>query len=49
MEVLLSENADELKQLVKPMIPICRQIVIDLSDANLRGQRRTGALVSLNL
>ena len=31
---LVGETAPELKQLVKPMIPKCRRIILDLSDVN---------------
>ena len=40
---LLSDNVDELKQLVKPMIPICRHIVIGLSNVNLVDSAGLGA------
>ena len=46
---LLSESVDELKQLVKPMIPICRHIVIDLSDVKFVDSAGLGALVSLKV
>ena len=38
-----------LKQLAKPMIPICRHIVIDLSDVNFVDSAGLGALVSLKV
>lgn len=46
---LISENVDELKQLIKPMIPKCRHIVIDLSDVNFVDSAGLGALVGLKV
>jgi len=46
---LLSENVDELKQLIKPMIPICRHIVVDLSDVHYIDSAGLGALISLKV
>ena len=46
---LLNDNVDELKQLVKPMIPICRPIVIEPSDVNVVDSAGLGALGSLKV
>jgi anti-anti-sigma factor len=46
---LVSENVDELKQLIKPMIPKCRHIVIDLSDVNFVDSAGLGALVAFKV
>ena len=45
----VERNVDESKQLVKPMTPICRHIVIDWSDVNLADSAGLGALVSLKV
>jgi anti-anti-sigma factor len=46
---IVSETAEELKQLVKPMIPKCRQIVLDLSDVSFVDSSGLGTLVGLKI
>ncbi len=46
---IVSETAPELKQLVKPMIPKCRRIVLDLSDVNYVDSSGLGTLVGLKV
>ncbi len=44
-----SESAGELKQLIKPMIPKCRQIVIDLTGVDYVDSSGLGTLVGLKI
>jgi anti-sigma B factor antagonist len=44
---LVSQNASEVKDAVKPLIPLGGRIVIDLSDLNYVDSTGLGALVSL--
>jgi anti-sigma B factor antagonist len=46
---VVSETAGELKQLVKPMIPKCRRIVLDLSDVDFVDSSGLGTLVGLKV
>ncbi len=46
---IVSDTADELKQLVKPMIPKCRRIVLDLSDVEFIDSSGLGTLVGLKV
>ncbi len=46
---LVGEAAAELKQLVKPMVPKCRRIVLDLSDVNFVDSSGLGTLVGLKV
>jgi anti-sigma B factor antagonist len=46
---IVSESAQELKQLVKPMIPKCRRIILDLSDVNFVDSSGLGTLVGLKV
>ena len=46
---LVGETAPELKQLVKPMIPKCRRIILDLSDVNFVDSSGLGTLVGLKI
>jgi anti-sigma B factor antagonist len=46
---IVAGTADELKQLVKPMIPKCRRIVLDLSDVNFVDSSGLGTLVGLKV
>jgi anti-anti-sigma factor len=41
--------ADDLKQLIEPMIPKCRRIVLDFSDVNHMDSSGLGTLVGLKL
>jgi len=44
---LISENTDEIKNVVKPLLPLGGRIVIDLSDVNYLDSSGLGALVAL--
>ena len=44
-----NETAGELKQLVKPMIPKCRRIVLDLTDVEHVDSSGLGTLVGLKV
>lgn len=46
---IVRENADELKQLVKPMIPKVRRIILDLSDVDFVDSSGLGTLVGLKI
>ena len=46
---LVSETAGDLKQLIKPMIPKCRRIVLDLTDVNFVDSSGLGTLVGLKV
>ncbi len=46
---IVRETAGELKQLVKPMIPKCRHIVLDLSDVDHIDSSGLGTLVGLKV
>jgi len=46
---LLSENSSELKELVKPLLPIGGRIVIDLSDVSHIDSSGLGTLVGLKI
>ncbi len=46
---LISENSNEIKELVKPMIPLGGRIVIDLGDLNYLDSSGLGALVGLKV
>jgi anti-anti-sigma factor len=46
---IVADTANELKQLVKPMIPKCRRIVLDLSDVNFVDSSGLGTLVGLKV
>jgi anti-anti-sigma factor len=46
---LISENTNEIKELVKPMIPLGARIVIDLGDLNYLDSSGLGALVGLKV
>ncbi len=44
-----NESSGELKQLVKPMIPKCRRIVLDLTDVEHVDSSGLGTLVGLKV
>ncbi|MGA7623828.1 MAG: STAS domain-containing protein [Candidatus Acidiferrales bacterium] len=44
---LISENTNEIKEVVKPLLPLGGRIVIDLSDLNYLDSSGLGALVAL--
>jgi len=46
---LISGPADELKQLIRPMIPKCRRIIVDLNDVNFVDSSGLGTLVGLKV
>ena len=46
---LVAENANEITQLVKPMIPLGGRIVIDLGDVSYLDSSGLGALVGLKV
>lgn len=46
---LVSETAGDLKQLIKPMIPKCRRIVVDLTDVDFVDSSGLGTLVGLKV
>jgi anti-anti-sigma factor len=46
---IVVETAPELKELVKPMIPKVRRIVLDLSDVSFIDSSGLGTLVSLKV
>lgn len=46
---LISENANEIKELVKPLIPLGGRIVIDLGDLTFLDSSGLGALVGLKV
>jgi anti-anti-sigma factor len=46
---IVNETAPELKQLVKPMIPKCRRIVMDLTDVSFIDSSGLGTLVGLKV
>jgi anti-sigma B factor antagonist len=46
---VVSDTADDLKQLVKPMIPKCRRIVLDLTDVDFVDSSGLGTLVGLKV
>jgi anti-sigma B factor antagonist len=46
---IVSETANDLKQLVKPMIPKVRQIILDLSDVSFIDSAGLGTLVGLKV
>jgi anti-sigma B factor antagonist len=46
---LISENTNQIKELVKPMIPLGGRIVIDLGDLSFLDSSGLGALVGLKV
>ncbi len=46
---VVRDTAAELKQLVKPMIPKCRRIVLDLTDVDFVDSAGLGVLVGLKV
>ena len=46
---LISENTNQIKELVKPMIPLGGRIVIDLGELNYLDSSGLGALVGLKV
>jgi anti-anti-sigma factor len=46
---VVSDTAGDLKQLVKPMIPKCRRIVLDLTDIDHIDSSGLGTLVGLKI
>lgn len=46
---IVAETAKELKELVKPMIPKVRRIILDLSDVQYVDSSGLGALVGLKV